>query len=427
MSKELTIKQDDFWRLINREQFLLIYFNARLRYRLPATDNECVYIQVNCDDKTIGEHAEQYILSYLEPKHTKSISYLPTNKQILCDDHLLNRLMKEYLVHIEIEDKDYSHKLIFRSSKLTVLYLAIDDFQKTISNEYESDTSTIIAAQSLLKSMSTNFESQLQTVDEQDQFDEQEKASPTIKSQINKNDNSNNDDENLLPYRERQEPPLTIPFPGAEPNTRTATLDELMVKPKKQHTHHHRQHNNNNNNHRQQTSDVNDNELVREMRQKLKGRNLRDIIIDGANIGRTYGDSEFSARGIKLAIDLFQSYGYPDSKIVVILPAHYLSKDNNHVLHDLIRRKIVHKAFQQKIDDQNKRFYDDRLIVDVAVMRNGVILSNDFYRDLLQDSGDAVRKAIRERLLCYRFIGDNLCLPNPVSEGGLPLDVFLSM
>jgi len=34
-------------------------------------------------------------------------------------------------------------------------------------------------------------------------------------------------------------------------------------------------------------------------------------------------------------------------------------------------------------------------------MRNGVILSNDFYRDLLQDSGDAVRKAIRERYICY--------------------------
>lgn len=38
-----------------------------------------------------------------------------------------------------------------------------------------------------------------------------------------------------------------------------------------------------------------------------------------------------------------------------------------------------------------------RLIVDVAVMRNGVILSNDFYRDLLRDSGDAVCKTIRER------------------------------
>jgi hypothetical protein len=111
------------------------------------------------------------------------------------------------------------------------------------------------------------------------------------------------------------------------------------------------------------------------MRQKLKGRNLRDVVIDGANIGRTYvhyfhqislmfffryGDSEFSAYGIKLAVDLFQSYGYPDSKIVVIVPAHYLSKDKEHVFPDLIRRKILHKAFAQKIDDKNKRFYDDR-------------------------------------------------------------------
>ncbi len=78
------------------------------------------------------------------------------------------------------------------------------------------------------------------------------------------------------------------------------------------------------------------------------------------NVYFRYGSSEFSAHGIKLAVDLFQSYGYPDSKIVVILPAHYLSKDKDHVFPNLIRRKIVHKAFQQKTDDQNKRFYDDR-------------------------------------------------------------------
>jgi len=34
MRKELTIKQEDFWRLINREQFLLKYFQVRLRYRI---------------------------------------------------------------------------------------------------------------------------------------------------------------------------------------------------------------------------------------------------------------------------------------------------------------------------------------------------------------------------------------------------------
>lgn len=74
MCKELTIKQDHFWRLLNREIFLFKYFNAKLQYRirmsltllfqiiafssLAALNNECVYLQVHCDDKTIGEHAE---------------------------------------------------------------------------------------------------------------------------------------------------------------------------------------------------------------------------------------------------------------------------------------------------------------------------------------------------------------------------------
>lgn len=34
MREELTIKQNDFWRLVNREQFLLMCFNARLQYRI---------------------------------------------------------------------------------------------------------------------------------------------------------------------------------------------------------------------------------------------------------------------------------------------------------------------------------------------------------------------------------------------------------
>jgi len=75
MKKELTIKQDDFWRLINREQFLSVSFHVKLQYRIrmyffsklliifilfysAATNNEYVYVHVNCDDKTIGEHAE---------------------------------------------------------------------------------------------------------------------------------------------------------------------------------------------------------------------------------------------------------------------------------------------------------------------------------------------------------------------------------
>jgi hypothetical protein len=126
--------------------------------------------------------------------------------------------MKEYLVHIEIEDKDDPPKLIFRSSTLTVLFLAIDDFRKVISNFPASDRSIIIDAQSVLESLSNNFESLLTTVDEQDQFDEQQKASPFMKNVKVKKDNDNDEqqEEGFAALRGRQDPQLKIAFPGAE-------------------------------------------------------------------------------------------------------------------------------------------------------------------------------------------------------------------
>jgi hypothetical protein len=125
--------------------------------------------------------------------------------------------MKEYLVHIEIEDKDNSHKLIFRSSTLTVLFLAIDDFRKAISNVLASDTSIMIDAQTVLETMSNNFERQLTTVDEQDQFDEQQKASPIMQNFKAQKDNVNDEQQEENSFaRGIQEPQLKIAFPGAE-------------------------------------------------------------------------------------------------------------------------------------------------------------------------------------------------------------------
>jgi len=117
--------------------------------------------------------------------------------------------MKEYLVHIEIEDKDKSHELIFRSSTLTVLFLAIDDFRKA--------TSIVTDAESILESLSKNFESEFTTVDDKDQFDEEDKSSPTTNNKQTTNDNDDNEHEEdqFFPSRVRQDPQLKISFPGA--------------------------------------------------------------------------------------------------------------------------------------------------------------------------------------------------------------------
>lgn len=141
------------------------------------------------------------------------------NKQAYCDEYLLNRLMKEYLVHIEVEDRDNVHRLTFRSSSLTVLFLAIDDFRKTISNTLVSDTSAEIDAQSVLQSLTTNMESQLMVVDQQDQLDEQEKATSTRKIRQGTSSTPGDDDDEetaAAAARARQEPQLKILYPGAE-------------------------------------------------------------------------------------------------------------------------------------------------------------------------------------------------------------------
>lgn len=133
--------------------------------------------------------------------------------------------MKEYLVHIEIKDNAESHVLTFHSSTLTVLFLAIDDFRKAISNVLMSDKSIIKDTQLALTSISDNFQRQLTTVDEQDRLNEQGEQLPVMKgSNIKKEINNNNEDddddelqeENFLSSPIKQEPQLKIAYPGAE-------------------------------------------------------------------------------------------------------------------------------------------------------------------------------------------------------------------
>ena len=139
-------------------------------------------------------------------------------KQVLCDESLLNRLMKEYLVHIEIEDKDQSHMLVFRSTALAILFLAIDDFRNTLSSVHGSDPSILNDTESALQSLSTNFARQVTTVDEGDQSDEEKETTTKAKYKGPKQELDHNEveDEPAATTPKRSEPALKISFPGAE-------------------------------------------------------------------------------------------------------------------------------------------------------------------------------------------------------------------
>ena len=49
--------------------------------------------------------------------------------------------------------------------------------------------------------------------------------------------------------------------------------------------------------------------------------------------------------------------------------------------------------------------YDDRYIIKLAAENGGVVVSNDNYRDLINESA-AYKKVIEERLLMYSFVND---------------------
>lgn len=410
MSNEFAVKQNDFGRLIGREEFLWKSFHSRLRYRVPANDNGFVYVEILGHDQTESENAKKYIRSFLDPKQTIRINSSTKTKSILSDDEVLNRLMKEFVVHIDVREETHCYRISLQSSDVMTLYLAMDELQQFVSTNVV-DPSMSRQVSSELMNLSAAFERELSIVDEKNSIGDEQRT-------------SNDEEVDQQKFRARCEPSLTTALPGAESKARVVNLAEI-VKPtqrkSKKQTKTRRE-----TPKKSSDDDQNENELATELREKLKGRDLRHIIIDGPNIGRTYGREEFSSRGIRIAVDLFHSFGFPDSKLTVIVPPHYLSKDSDGVFQELTRRKILHTSFHQTIEGERKRFYDDRLIVDIAVVRKGIILSNDFYRDLSADSGEAVRKAIRERLLCYRFFGDDLILPNPVFEGGARLEDFLS-
>lgn len=71
--------------------------------------------------------------------------------------------------------------------------------------------------------------------------------------------------------------------------------------------------------------------------------------------------------------------------------------------------------------------YDDRYIVKCAHKQGGVIVSNDQFRDLMQESQEW-KKVIEQRLLQFAFVNDYFMPPDdPLGKSGPTLDHFLSL
>ncbi|KAM9354342.1 putative ribonuclease ZC3H12D [Pholidichthys leucotaenia] len=158
---------------------------------------------------------------------------------------------------------------------------------------------------------------------------------------------------------------------------------------------------------------------------------FRPVVIDGSNVAMSHGDKKvFSCQGLQLAVNWFWDKGMRDITVFVPLwrkeqPRPEAPITDQHILHELERRKILVYTPSRCVNGKRVVCYDDRYIVKLAFDSDGIIVSNDNYRDL-QTENPQWKKFIEERLLMYTFANDKFMPPDdPLGRNGPTIGDFL--
>lgn len=158
---------------------------------------------------------------------------------------------------------------------------------------------------------------------------------------------------------------------------------------------------------------------------------FRPVVIDGSNVAMSHGDKKvFSCQGLQLAVNWFWDKGLRDITVFVPLWRKEQTRPeapitDQHILHELERRKILVYTPSRCVNGKRVVCYDDRYIVKLACDSDGIIVSNDNYRDL-QTENPQWKKFIEERLLMYSFVSDKFMPPDdPLGRNGPTIDDFL--
>ncbi|KAK9411659.1 peptidyl-prolyl cis-trans isomerase-like 4 [Crotalus adamanteus] len=137
------------------------------------------------------------------------------------------------------------------------------------------------------------------------------------------------------------------------------------------------------------------------------------------------------AERIQLVVDWFKQRGHQYIKVFVPSWRKEQSRfdtpvTDQHILESLAKQAILIYTPSRKIKGKRMICYDDRYIVKLAYEQDGVIVSNDNFRDL-QNENPEWKWFIEQRLLMYSFVNDKFMPPDdPLGRHGPSLDNFLS-
>ncbi|CAL1270919.1 unnamed protein product [Larinioides sclopetarius] len=159
--------------------------------------------------------------------------------------------------------------------------------------------------------------------------------------------------------------------------------------------------------------------------------NLRHIVIDGSNVAMSHGNKEvFSCRGIQICVDWFRARGHKN--ITVFVPR--WRKENSRpdapctdqdILAQLEKERMLVFTPSRHVGGRRLVCYDDRYILRLAVESDGIVVSNDNYRDLANENPE-FKKIVEDRLLMYSFVNDRFMPPDdPLGRHGPSLENFL--
>ncbi|XP_076317104.1 putative ribonuclease ZC3H12C isoform X2 [Tachypleus tridentatus] len=159
--------------------------------------------------------------------------------------------------------------------------------------------------------------------------------------------------------------------------------------------------------------------------------NLRHIVIDGSNLAMSHGNKEcFSCRGIQLAVDWFRMRGHNEITVFVPMWRKETSRPDapikdQEILLQLEKERLLVFTPSRQVKGRRIVPYDDRYILKLAAETDGIVVSNDNYRDLVNENPE-YKKVVEERLLMYSFVNDRFMPPDdPLGRHGPSLENFI--
>lgn len=101
------------------------------------------------------------------------------------------------------------------------------------------------------------------------------------------------------------------------------------------------------------------------------------------------------------------------------------SSSDQEILLELEKERMLVFTPSRQVGGRRLVCYDDRYILRLAAETDGIVVSNDNYRDLVSENPE-YRKIVEERILMYSFVNDRFMPPeDPLGRNGPKLDRFL--